>query len=84
MGSYSYIDNKKIKFWKVKIQEEYNKSEEITPGTIIEVNSKTGVLVIKTIDSAIAVQEIQAENSKKMNIADFLRGANLQQMQKFE
>ena len=84
MGAYSYIDNKKIKFWKVKIQEEYNKSEEITPGTIIEVNSKTGVLVIKTIDSAIAVQEIQAENSKKMNIADFLRGANLQQMQKFE
>ena len=84
MGAYSYIDNTKIKFWKVKIQEEYNKSEEITPGTIIEVNSKTGVLVIKTIDSAIAVQEIQAENSKKMNIADFLRGANLQQMQKFE
>ena len=84
MGAYSYIDNKKIKFWKVKIQEEYNKSEEITPGTIIEVNSKTGVLVIKTRDSAIAVQEIQAENSKKMNIADFLRGANLQQMQKFE
>ena len=84
MGAYSDIDNKKIKFWKVKIQEEYNKSEEITPGTIIEVNSKTGVLVIKTIDSAIAVQEIQAENSKKMNIADFLRGANLQQMQKFE
>ena len=84
MGAYSYIDNKTIKFWKVKIQEEYNKSEEITPGTIIEVNSKTGVLVIKTIDSAIAVQEIQAENSKKMNIADFLRGANLQQMQKFE
>ena len=84
MGAYSYIDNKKIKFWKVEIQGEYNKSEEITPGTIIEVNSKTGVLVIKTIDSAIAVQEIQAENSKKMNIADFLRGANLQQMQKFE
>ena len=84
MGAYSYIDNKKIKFWKVKIEKDYNSSEEIISGTIIELNSKTGVLVIKTIDSAISVQEIQAENSKKMNIADFLRGANLEEMQKFE
>ena len=85
MGAYSTLNNKKIKFWKVDIieKEEFLEKykieydiEKLEPGCIIYANSKDG-LYIKTIDGIISVLEIQGENSKKMNIFDFLRGNRL-------
>lgn len=86
MGAYSTLNNKKIKFWKVDIieKEEFLEKykieydiEKLEPGCIIYANSKDG-LYIKTIDGIISVLEIQGENSKKMDIFDFLRGNRLE------
>lgn len=87
MGTYSMLNNKKIKFWKIQIP----KAEEIifefdnnsVPGTIIYSNEKQG-LFIKTIDGLIKVLEIQGENAKRMPIGDFLRGNKLNIGEKFE
>lgn len=89
MGAYSYINDKKIKFWKVDIlsneelKEEFPelteyeyKLKEIQPGTVLFSDSKKG-LYIKANDGIIKVLEIQGENAKKMNIYDFLRGNHI-------
>ena len=90
MGAYTFLNNKKIKFWKVNVikQEklfdlfsdlaEYAyKMKDIMPGTILFSGDKNG-LYIKAKDDIIEVLEIQAENSRKMNILDFLRGNEIQ------
>lgn len=85
MGTYSNLNNKKIKFWKIQILqlEELELDTVVTPGTIIYSNDKKG-LFIKTIDGAINVLELQGENSKKMLIGDFLRGNKINVGEKFE
>ena len=83
MGTYSFLDGKKFKFWKVEIllsQPEYESQDN---GTIIKSDSKDG-LYIKAKDGIIKVLEIQAENAKKMNIGDFLRGNTIEVGKKFE
>ena len=76
MGAYTFYKEKKIKLWKVNVLENKAEYNNIENGTIIKANSKEGLL-IKAIDGIIEVLEIQAENSKKMNIYDFLRGNKL-------
>ena len=79
MGAVAYLNDHKYKIWKVQI-EKTDKKEE--PGTILVSNDKEG-LIISTIDGAIKVLEIQAENSKKMQINDYLRGNSLKVGEKF-
>ena len=81
MGAYSMYEGKKIKFWKVEVQEE--EESDIEPGTVILADSKKG-LYIKTISGIIQVLEIQGENAKKMAIGDFLRGNKIEKGSKFE
>ena len=89
IGAYSYINDKKIKFWKVDIlsNEELKKEfpelseyeyklKEIQPGTVLFSDSKKG-LYVKANDGIIKVLEIQGENAKKMSINDFLRGNHI-------
>lgn len=83
MGTYSFINDKKIKFWKVDISELNEEFKKLENGTIVISNSKDG-LYIKVKDGLIKVLEIQAENSKKMPIYDFLRGNSLEVGEKFE
>lgn len=76
MGTYSYINEKKVKFWKVETAKELpnNKNiENCENGTVIYSNSKDG-LYIKAKDGIIKVIEIQGENAKRMSVNDFLRG----------
>lgn len=86
MGAYSYLGEKKIKFWKVNVlseEELLNKFNElneyrgrlkgIQPGTVLFSDDKKG-LYIKANEGILQVLEIQGENSKKMAIGDFLRG----------
>ena len=81
MGTYSYLDGKKIKFWKVDaLQDEDSNVEN---GTVIKADSKEG-LYIKAKNGIIKVLEIQGENAKKMNIQDFLRGNKIEIGSKFE
>ena len=81
MGTYSYLDGKKIKFWKVDVLQEEDSSVE--NGTVIKADSKEG-LYIKAKNGIIKVLEIQGENAKKMNIQDFLRGNKIEIGSKFE
>ena len=94
MGAYSNLENKKIKFWKVynigklefeKLTEAFDtlNPENVSSGTVLLSNEKIG-LYIKTLDGIISVIEIQGENSKKMNIKDFLRGNKISLGAKFE
>ncbi len=77
MGAYTYLDGKKIKFWKVDIatkKEIFAEGLEIfRNGTVIVSNPRDGIF-IKTKDGILKVLEIQGENAKRMSIFDFLRG----------
>lgn len=81
MGTYSYLDGKKIKIWKVDIFPDDNSNVE--NGTVIKANSKDG-LYIKAKDGIIKVLEIQGENAKRMSVQDFLRGKDIEVGAKFE
>lgn len=96
MGAYSFLDGKKIKFWRVEcltdeelfeefpdLKEYEQKFNELYPGTILFSDQKTG-LYIKTIDGNIKVLEIQGENAKRMDVKDFLRGNQLYACSVFE
>ena len=81
MGAYTFLNGKKIKFWKVDILQD-DKSG-IESGTVIKADSKDG-LYIKAKNGIIKVIEIQGENAKKMSIQDFLRGNKIEIGSKFE
>ena len=81
MGTYSYLDGKKIKIWKVDVIKD-NKAN-VENGTVIKADCKDG-LYIKVKDGIIKVIEIQGENAKRMNVKDFLRGNNIDVGTKFE
>lgn len=86
MGAYSFINDKKIKFWKVQVitedellmefpeLKEYKyKMPDIQNGTVLFSDERKG-LYIKANEGSIKVIEIQGENAKRMSINDFLRG----------
>ena len=75
MGTYSYLNGKKIKIWKVDVVEA--DSKDIKNGTVLKSDSKDG-LYIKAKDGVIKVLEIQGENAKRMNVQDFLRGNQIE------
>lgn len=92
MGAYTFVDNKKIKIWKVNILtneefvEKYVGADDpvclnkiiynVKVGDIILANDKQG-LFLKAKDAVLEVIEIQAEGSKRMNAKDYLRGNKL-------
>ena len=89
MGAYTFLEGKKLKFWRVKdltneefLQEyeemkEYDyKLSEIMEGTILLAEEKQG-LYIKAKEGIIQVLEIQGENAKRMQVFDFLRGTRI-------
>ena len=77
MGAYTFLKDKKLKFWKVEVAKDIAYDEDnikiLRNGTVIISNPKDG-LYIKAKDGIIKVIEIQGENAKKMPIGDFLRG----------
>ena len=90
MGAYSFLNGKKIKFWRVEvlpsedIEKEFPESSEYTkriekvqPGTVLFSDSKKG-LYIKANNGIIRVLEIQGENAKEMGACDFLRGNQIE------
>lgn len=96
MGAYTTYNNKKIKIWKAdkietqKFMEEHpefkNHIDRFTTmvgGTIIFSDEKKG-LYVKAKDGLLLIQEVQAENSRKINIQDFLRGNPLKMGEVFE
>ena len=87
MGAFSFLNGKKIKFWKVqKISKEefleisknceYLDFDKESTGTVLLANEKKG-LYIKANGGIIKVLEIQGENARKMNVNEFLRGNSI-------
>ncbi len=87
MGAYTFLDGKKIKFWKVDIAKSneimFGNNSPLRDGTVLVSNPKEG-LFIKAKDGIIKVLEIQGENAKRMKINDFLRGNKIEEFQVFE
>ena len=86
MGACTFLDGKKIKFWKVQtlteneLLEKFQELEEykyhlnkMQAGTVLFSDDKKG-LFIKANGGILQVLEIQGENSKRMAVGDFLRG----------
>lgn len=83
MGAYTFINDKKLKLWKVNVIDfdEFSKqyavdTDNVELGKVILANSKQG-LFLKAKDSVLEVIEMQAEGAKKMNAKDYLRGNKL-------
>ena len=88
LGAYSLLDNKKIKFWQVRIVESLDdvsveNVQNAKPGEVLLANDKKG-LYVKAKDGIISVLELQGENARKMSICDFLRGNKIEAGNKFE
>ena len=87
MGAYTYLNGKKIKFWKVDIAKEDEIIVEnlnfLKNGTVLVSDPKDGIFV-KTKEGILKVLEIQGENAKKMSIQDFLRGNKINEFDMFE
>lgn len=87
MGAYTFLNKKKLKFWKVEIAKDseiiIENMDFLRNGTVIVSDCKNG-LYIKAKEGIIKVIEIQGENSKRMPIQDFLRGNNIEEFEIFE
>ena len=90
LGAYCFYNDKKVKFWKVQkftIEEfvakftefeEYSYNlKKMDAGTVLYTSEKEGLYILGK-DGIISVLEIQAENSKKMDIYSFLRGNKIE------
>ena len=76
IGAYTFYKGKKIKIWKAEIAKDtdYINSK---PGQIVFVDKKKG-LFVKTGEGILSILEVQAENSKKMDIKSYLNGTNIE------
>ena len=86
MGAYTFLNGKKIKFWKVEIAKNIGYDEDnikmIKNGTVLISDQRDGIF-IKTKKGVLRVLEIQGENAKKMSIQDYLRGNQIEEFEVF-
>ena len=73
MGAYTFVNNKKIKLWKVEVKPINQKFKDFENGSVLLADSKNG-LELKAKDGTIKVIELQGENGKRMKAEDYLRG----------
>lgn len=77
MGAYTFVNGKKLKIWKAKIvNKDTIQDVQVENGAVMLADAKQG-LFFKAKDGIIEAIEIQAENCKRMNAKDFLRGNKL-------
>lgn len=86
MGAYTFLNGKKIKFWKVEVAKNIGYDEEnikmFKNGTVLISDPREGIC-IKTKKGILRVLEIQGENAKKMSIQDYLRGNQIEEFEVF-
>lgn len=87
MGAYTFLNGKKIKFWKVDVANSneimLGNDSPLKNGTVLVSDQRNG-LFIKAKEGVVKVLEIQGENAKKMKIDDFLRGNKIEEIDVFE
>ena len=85
MGAYTFLNGKKIKFWKVQVANDIGVEGNIPlkNGTVVVSDPRDGIY-IKTKEGILKVLEIQGENAKRMSIQDYLRGNSIKEFEVFE
>ena len=96
MGAYTTYKGKKIKIWRAgcielndfiedhpEFSEYVSNLENMAEGAVIYSDIKNG-LFVKAKEGILILQEVQAENAKKMSVQDFLRGTLIQTGEIFE
>ena len=69
MGAYTFVNNKKIKLWKVEVKPINQEFKGVENGSVVLADSKNG-LELKAKDGIIKVIELQGENGKRMKAED--------------
>ena len=72
-GAYAFINGVKIKIYKVK-NNDIIENEDKIPGTILSTKKK---LIVKTLDKAVEIEQVQVPGKKIMAAKDFLNGQNI-------
>ena len=90
MGAYTMHNGKKIKIWQADkltldqfIQEYPEAKIDVPNGTVIYSDIKNG-LYVKANNGIMVIQEVQAENAKRMSVQEFLRGNKISSGEIFE
>lgn len=90
MGAYTMHNGKKIKIWQADkltldqfIQEYPEAKIDVPNGTVIYSDIKNG-LYVKANNGIMVIQEVQAENAKRMPVQEFLRGNKISSGEIFE
>lgn len=76
-GTYTYLNDKTLKIWTVKLTEEPLNGE---PGTLF--NPGDGRLFVNTSDKLLEIVELQLEGKKRMDVKSFLLGYKIATGQK--
>ena len=72
-GAYAFINGIKIKIYKVE-NSDIIENEDKIPGTILSIKKK---LIVKSLDGAVEIKQIQVPGKKIMAAKDFLNGQNI-------
>lgn len=73
-SAYTYLDGKTLKIWKASVKESV---AGVKPGFVAGVSAKE--LIVQTGNGALSLEEVQLEGKKRMNVADFLRGYQIEE-----
>lgn len=92
MGTYTFYNGKKIKIWKADVvsdsncneNAELNNLKDYKNGEIIIADKKKGLYVKTGNNTILSILELQAENSKRMNVKEFLNGNNIKEKDIFK
>lgn len=74
-GSFTYLDGKLLKIFKVEI---LDNNTEMEPGSVVNADPDFGLLV-QTGDGVVKINKLQLAGKKKMSSSDFLRGYDLEE-----
>ena len=73
-SAYTRLKGKTFKIWKAQVVEV---SSSDKPGTIIKIGKDE--LLVQTGEGALSLIEVQLEGKKRMDVASFLRGCQIEE-----
>ncbi|HEY9575349.1 MAG TPA: methionyl-tRNA formyltransferase [Lachnospiraceae bacterium] len=79
-SAFTHIDGKTLKIWQAKAGEEKKDSQGLMAGEIVDANKKE--ILVKTGEGLLAIQSLQLEGKKRMEVSAFLNGFTLKRGQK--
>lgn len=94
MGTYTFYNSKKLKIWKADVVNasnlecnenlDFRNVKDYKNGEIIIADKRKGLYVKAGNNTILSILELQAENSKRMNVKDFLNGNDIKEKDVFK